>query len=225
MIEFFTIKQMASLMAMIIFCGLIGLEREYHGKDAGIRTNTLVGLGSWLFSVVSIYGFYALNDSAAGWDGSRIAAQVVSGIGFIGGGVIFFHHDMVRGLTTAAGIWVSAAVGMSCAFNLPLLALAATICYFVTVLGVAPAVHSVMQHPHTSVLRISYRDGKGSLRSILVELGRAGLVTQVFASCNVQNSGWTGATVELRVKGSIPTTVMANIGQVEGVDSVEVLHG
>lgn len=89
--------------------GAIGIEREYRAKEAGFRTHFLVALGSALFCVVSQYGFgFELKDS------SRVAAQVVSGIGFLGAGTIIFQKNVVRGLTTAAGLWVTAAIGLAC---------------------------------------------------------------------------------------------------------------
>jgi putative Mg2+ transporter-C (MgtC) family protein len=89
--------------------GIIGLEREYRSKDAGFRTHFLVALGAALFTIISQYGF---NDGVK--DTSRVAAQVVSGIGFLGAGLIVFQKNSVRGLTTAAGLWVTAAIGMAC---------------------------------------------------------------------------------------------------------------
>lgn len=87
---------------------LIGLERHLRAKEAGIRTHFLVGLGSALFMVVSQFGFA----DAERFDASRIAAQVVSGMGFLGAGLIIFQKNSVRGLTTAAGIWVVSAIGL-----------------------------------------------------------------------------------------------------------------
>lgn len=97
------------LLAALALGGLIGLEREYRSKDAGFRTHFLVALGSALFCIVSQFGF---GDGVK--DTSRVAAQVVSGIGFIGAGTIIFQKNVVRGLTTAAGLWVTAAIGLAC---------------------------------------------------------------------------------------------------------------
>lgn len=118
-----------------IFCaallgGLIGLEREYRAKEAGFRTHFLVALGSALFMIVSAYGFEgAMNNELQRWDVSRVAAQVVSGIGFIGAGTIIFHksENAVRGLTTAAGVWVTAAIGLACGAGLYVLSIASTL--------------------------------------------------------------------------------------------------
>ena len=119
-----------------IFCaallgGVIGLEREYRAKEAGLRTHFLVALGSALFMIVSAYGFsdVQFNDMTSRWDVSRVAAQVVSGIGFIGAGTIIFHksENVVRGLTTAAGLWVTAAIGLACGGGMYVLSIASTL--------------------------------------------------------------------------------------------------
>ena len=100
----------------------IGIEREYRAKEAGFRTHFLVALGSALFCIVSQYGFgFDLKDS------SRVAAQVVSGIGFLGAGTIIFQKNVVRGLTTAAGLWVTAAIGLACGTGMYVAALATTL--------------------------------------------------------------------------------------------------
>jgi len=98
-------------------CGtVIGLDREYRVKDAGFRTHFLVALGSALIMIVSQYGFAdILMHTGVGLDPSRIAAQVVSGIGFIGAGTIIVTRDKrVKGLTTAAGLWAAAIIGLAC---------------------------------------------------------------------------------------------------------------
>ena len=101
--------------------GAIGIEREYRAKEAGFRTHFLVALGSALFCVVSQYGFgFELKDS------SRVAAQVVSGIGFLGAGTIIFQKNVVRGLTTAAGLWVTAAIGLACGTGMYMAAILTT---------------------------------------------------------------------------------------------------
>ena len=98
-------------------CGtVIGLDREYRVKDAGFRTHFLVALGSALIMIVSQYGFAdILMHTGVGLDPSRIAAQVVSGIGFIGAGTIIIHRQLVRGLTTAASLWATAGIGLAAA--------------------------------------------------------------------------------------------------------------
>ena len=132
------------LLAAMAMGGLIGLERELRAKDAGLRTHFLVALGSALSTLVSQYGFGAdLKDS------SRVAAQVVSGIGFLGAGTIIFQKNVVHGLTTAAGLWVTAAIGLSCGTGMFAVAGATTV---LVLLGLE-VVNAL--HPHRSHTIIS----------------------------------------------------------------------
>ena len=99
-----------------ILGGIIGFEREKRAKEAGFRTHFLVALGSTLLSVISAYGYDKVAEMipVARYDPSRMAAQIVSGIGFIGAGLIIFQKNVIHGLTTAAGLWVTAAIGIAC---------------------------------------------------------------------------------------------------------------
>ena len=116
-----------SIVVAALMGGAIGLEREYRSKEAGFRTHFLVGLGSGLLMVLSMHGF----DEFMGIQGiqrdpSRMAAQVISGMGFIGAGCIIFQKNAVKGLTTAAGLWVTSAIGMTAGAGMYGLALVAT---------------------------------------------------------------------------------------------------
>ena len=111
-------------------CGtVIGLDREYRVKDAGFRTHFLVALGSALMMVVSQYGFegFLADHDGTRFDPGRIAAQVVSGIGFIGAGTIIIHRQLVRGLTTAASPWATAGIGLAAGAEMYVVAGAATL--------------------------------------------------------------------------------------------------
>ena len=128
-----TLEFVLRIFVAALLGGAIGLEREYRAKEAGLRTHFLVALGSALFMVVSAYGFEgALVTENHRLDVSRIAAQVVSGIGFIGAGMIIFQKNAIRGLTTAAGVWVTAAIGLTCGAGMYVLALSST---FMVLLG------------------------------------------------------------------------------------------
>jgi len=105
------------LIVATLLGGIIGLERETHGKEAGFRTYALVSLGSALIMIVSTQ-IYEIYKDAGAVDPSRIAAQVVSGIGFLGAGAIIRFPERVRGLTTAAGIWAGAGIGLACGLAL-----------------------------------------------------------------------------------------------------------
>ena len=153
----------------------IGLEREIRQKSAGLRTYTLVGFSSALVMLVSKYDFTNILESGrVVLDPSRITAQIVSGIGFIGGGLIFVRKDIVRGLTTAATVWLTAAVGMACGAGLPVLAIAVTFGHFVVVF-VFPSIERRLPKSRwaPSTLQISYQDGRGVLREVLASCTRS----------------------------------------------------
>jgi putative Mg2+ transporter-C (MgtC) family protein len=102
---------MAQVLLSAGLGGLIGLEREWRGRDAGFRTNMLIAMGACLFTILSIRGFPL--DGSAAQDTARVAAQVVSGIGFLGAGALFQTRQHTKGMTTAATIWIVAAIGMT----------------------------------------------------------------------------------------------------------------
>ena len=100
------------LLLTLLLSGLVGLERQVHRRDAGLRTHILVALGSCLIMLTSIYVFDIYKDQVV-LDPVRIAAGVVTGIGFLGAGTIIRESDRVRGLTTAASLWVVAGIGLA----------------------------------------------------------------------------------------------------------------
>ena len=115
--------QLAGRLAVGLVLGaVIGFERELHRQPAGFRTHSLVALGAALFTIISAYGV-----AGSTVDPTRIAAQIVSGIGFIGAGTILQHRGNVRGLTTAASLWAVAAIGMAAGDGLLALALIGTL--------------------------------------------------------------------------------------------------
>jgi len=112
------------LLVATLLGAVIGLDREFRTKAAGFRTHVLVALGSALFMIISVHGFDDLpkDQMTLRMDPARIAAQVVTGIGFIGAGTIIFQKNVVKGLTTAAGLWVTAAIGLACGVGMYVLA-------------------------------------------------------------------------------------------------------
>lgn len=169
---------------------LIGAEREYFAKSAGIRTTMLVGLGSALFTIVSREGMWLLPGMTnASADGSRIAAQIVSGIGFLGAGLIFVRRGSVRGLTTAAGMWFVAAVGMAAGANLPWIAVFSTAMYLLVTVGVRP-LSTHMPHSKSTArsMRVTYLDGHGILRRVMEVIGSNGIVVLNLHVLSADNS-------------------------------------
>ncbi len=105
--------------------GLIGIERWFRKKPAGLRTYSLVSLGACLFTVLSVYGFQ--ESTSVNFDPSRVLSQIVVGVGFLGAGIIFHKENLVQGLTTAAGLWVTAAIGATVGLRLYSVAVVATL--------------------------------------------------------------------------------------------------
>ena len=131
--DFLNSNQLWYVFRMIIagMCGvLIGLERKNRSKEAGVRTHCVVACASALMMIISKYGFADMAigaDGVRGADGARIAAQVVSGIGFLGAGMIFVHKNTVTGLTTAAGIWATSGVGLAIGAGMYIVGIAASV--------------------------------------------------------------------------------------------------
>lgn len=138
--------------------GVIGLEREYRAKEAGFRTHFLVALGSGLFMILSQFGFDDVlgHYEQVSLDPSRIASQVVTGIGFIGAGTIIFQKHVVRGLTTAAGLWVTSAIGMTAGAGMYVLSIATT----VLVLLCLEALYFILQHFGTRNITVTFSTPK-----------------------------------------------------------------
>lgn len=103
-----------AIILCVLLCGIVGFEREKRGRSAGLRTHLLVGLGSCLVMIVSIYGFSASSINVGTRDVARLAAGVVAGVGFLGAGVIIHNNGSIKGLTTASTIWLVMAIGLCC---------------------------------------------------------------------------------------------------------------
>jgi len=238
------LKLLLLLLLALVLSAVIGLEREIRQKSAGLRTHTLVGLGSALFMLVSKYGFGDVLDiDHVVLDPSRVAAQVASGIGFIGAGVIFVRRDAVRGLTTAAVVWVTAAVGMACGAALPLLAVSVTAAHLVVVFGFTAISRRIPLSRHSPVeLRLLYQDGTGALRRALVACTEAGFIVSEVAVDRPQTSdpgrddrhdrrrdddtdGEGEVAVRLGVRGSGSVTdLAARLSEVPGMRQVTAGH-
>lgn len=172
--------QFGELALALVLSSLIGLEREFRAKSAGLRTHTLIGVAAALIMLVSKYGFGdTIIRYAIVLDPSRVAAQIVSGIGFIGGGLIFVQRDIVRGLTTAAIIWLTAAVGMACGAGLPLLAVFVTAAHFLVVYGYRPLEKWILSE-HADV-HVHYSPGKGAVEKVMQMCTGSGYIIQELA--------------------------------------------
>jgi putative Mg2+ transporter-C (MgtC) family protein len=214
----------------LLLSSAIGLERETRQKTAGLTTYSLVGIGAALFMLVSTYGFEDVGgQSHISLDPSRVAAQIVSGIGFIGGGIIFVRRDTVRGLTTAAGVWITAAVGMACGGDLPILAVATTLVYFLVTFGFPVIVAALPRSRDAPTgVRLVYRDGHGILREALAQCSQRGFAIADLSikhdRANRNGNGKRGDVVvelELRGRGSL-TELASELGEMGGMLDVQV---
>ena len=183
--------------------GLIGLEREFRAKEAGLRTQFIVALGSALFMISSQYAF------SGRFDAARVAAQVVSGIGFIGAGVIIFQKNVVRGVTTAAGLWVAAAIGLACGAGMYVVAGAATL---ITVLCLE-TMHFVHRYIAEKMVEVTLStDGDTDPLKVLEKVKASKL--------NVESYSFSGGKIHLslrmRQKDSLET--LSNfVNKLEGI--------
>src|SRR3984957_20255772 len=216
--------QLGELGLAFVLSALIGVEREIRHKSAGLRTYTLVGFSAALIMLVSKYGFMdVLVNNRIVLDPSRIAAQIVTGIGFIGGGLIFVRRTNVRGLTTAAIVWLTAAIGMACGAGLPILALAVTGGHFVVVVGFPYIASRLPRSRWTpSLLQICYQDG----REVLVRCTQhnftvSRLQVEKESPANPQEGAGRTVTVALEVQGTGSVSKLAaKLADIDGMVSV-----
>jgi putative Mg2+ transporter-C (MgtC) family protein len=169
-------RQLVELVVAFGLTALIGLEREIQGKSAGLRTQTIVGTSAALILIISKYGFGdVLNAGTIVLDPSRVAAQIVSGIGFLGAGLIITRRGAVHGLTTAAAIWECAAIGMAAGAGLLLLAVTVTALHFIIIFGFSPLARRLTNRLSGTIhLHVTYQDGRGILRQLLSACERRG---------------------------------------------------
>lgn len=183
--------QIGCLAVAFVLSTVVGLERQLRHKSAGMRTHTLVGLGAALFMVVSKHAFDdVLAADLVRLDPSRVAAQIVSGIGFIGAGVVFTRRNRVRGLTTAASIWLTAAIGTAAGGGLVVPAAFVTLVYLVVVVAYPwlSRLLSLGGDAHYTV-RVDYLDGHGALRDIIAVCTDGGYVVEGFTTSRPAGEG------------------------------------
>ncbi|WFB85043.1 MULTISPECIES: MgtC/SapB family protein [Streptomyces] len=220
------LRQLGELGLALVLSSLIGWERAAQQKSAGLRTHTLVGIASALMMEVSQHGFTAvLGLENVSFDPSRVAAQIVSGIGFIGGGLIFVRRDAVRGLTTAATVWLTCAIGMACGGGLPLLALATTALHFLVVRGYPLLSSRLVPGAAASAVeaRLTYLTGTALLPRLMETCTRRGFrIVQVKVE-RLPGRTEGAARVVLQLEGPDDTSGLASeLFQDDGVIDVEM---
>ena len=216
--KMFEAEWLLRLLAAMAAGIIIGFERYFRSKEAGIRTHTMVSVGACLLMLISKYGFTDIN---AG-DPARIAAQVVSGIGFLGAGIIFVRQDMVHGLTTATGIWATSAIGLAYGAGMYLLG------------GVATILIVIIQHvllrylPHNSLnmgiklkVHMMHDDGIDEVMEVLSR-NHFNVVGQNRFTSDGKN-GWYLYCDAVTYKDSSPEKVVRELSSSDKIISVEVI--
>ena len=201
----------------------IGLEREIHEHPAGMRTHLLVSLGSAIFTVLSIYGFEGISAAgvAATVDPTRIAAQIVSGIGFLGAGAILKYGTSIRGLTTAASLWTAAAIGMAAGAGEWVIAAVGT---FIVVFSLWPlnALVARLHKPGAKAIKLRLEVGR---------LDAVGDVSRLLADRRVELAGINSQRIskgryEVELELRLPTGARPQdvIGAITAIPDVELME-
>jgi putative Mg2+ transporter-C (MgtC) family protein len=214
-------RHLVELFAAFGLTALVGLERTVQGKSAGLRTQTIVGTSSALVLLISKYGFSdVLSPQSVMLDPSRVAAQIVSGIGFLGAGIIITRRGAVHGLTTAAAVWESAAIGMAAGAGLLLLAIAVVALHFVSALAFNEVERQLTARLRGTVrVHIIYQNGAGVLRQLLRTCGqRKWQLTELDADPHDIERDQVGVTMTL--SGAKIAYAVQVLGEVDGVSAV-----
>ena len=161
--DLIVLELIARLVLALVLGFIIGFERKMRFKEAGIRTHTIVCVGSCLYMLISKFAF------SGDYDSARVAAQIVSGLGFIGAGMIFYHKEMVHGLTTAAGIWATAAIGMAAGAGWYIVAGGAA-ALIILIQCVMHLPFKVFHSRHFVKVNVVYKDNDGTQGEIIKEL-------------------------------------------------------
>lgn len=198
----------------------VGAEREIHGHPAGIRTHMLVALGASLFTVMSIYGFTVDGAPAGSIDPARIAAQIVSGIGFLGAGAILKDGVVVRGLTTAASLWAISAVGMA----------AGTGEYIIAAIGAAIILTSLWPINALAERLRGTHLPETQLRLSLVRVEALGDISTILsnakldiASIQTQRLGKENYRADLSIRGRSANVVAMALEAIEAIPGVDIV--
>ena len=209
-------------MLLACFCGsIIGLERSRRQKDAGIRTHMIVALGSALIMIVSKYGFMdIMHIEGIRADASRIASNVVTGVGFLGAGVIFVRDVSIKGLTTAAGIWTTAGVGLAIGAGEYELGIAASIIMVVSQLILHRFFSKLENTANEFTVVVS--DTKDSVKNFKDKLASMNISV---AKCNITRNKDSTLTLDVTVKKSRMISmdeIMLMIEQNDSIVSIDI---
>lgn len=202
----------------------IGWEREWGDRAAGLRTHALVSMGAALIMLVSSYGFASVvtADRTVVLDPSRVAAQVVSGIGFLGAGTIIVRRSAVRGLTTAASIWVVAGIGLACGAGLFAAAAAATALGLLILGGLKPVERRIFPHKRLTAIALTVHRHPGQMAALEDSMRGSGVELW---SLRVEPGPHDSESVmRLELRGDLPGGVPALLERLRTVPGVVSLE-
>lgn len=207
-------------LGLALLLGLaVGAEREWQGKPAGMRTHGLIAVGTCLFVLAGRYGFPEIIAGTPGVDPARIAAQVVTGIGFLGAGVIFFHRNIVHGMTTAASIWSTTAIAVACGAGMYWAGVAVAVAQLGVVAGLAPVEEIIARHAkHTGRLELRYT-ASSALAAALAKCTDLGFkVTEVDGE---DGDGFERTTTFVLAGRGTVADLTAELRTIEGMEGVK----
>lgn len=211
------------VIRLIVSCflgGLIGLEREGLNRPAGFRTHVLVAVGSTLIMLISIYGFLGVDGPH---DPSRLAAQVVSGIGFLGAGTIMKEGLSIKGLTTAASLWVVAAIGLACGAGFYVGAVATTLLVYITLVFFTRIERYYLHRANYVRLNLLMSDQVGQLGRIGTTLGRRDVSVRNICTSHVHiEEGRVQVQLEVKLPNTVTLLqVITDLLEIPGMYSVD----
>ncbi|MCR8658565.1 MgtC/SapB family protein [Paenibacillus endoradicis] len=205
--------------------GLVGFEREWSNHAAGLRTHILVCIGSAVIMLLSIYGFNQfVNEASVRMDPARLAAQVISGIGFLGAGAIMRDGSKVSGLTTAASIWVVAAIGLCVGAGFLFTAVLTTVIVLISLFVLNKLENQMMRHRRHRQLVIAVFDKPGMIANVFTQLGEQGIqVTKMSLHNKDEDQPITEMNLCVKVKSHIRLNKSIElINNMEHVKSIEI---
>ena len=227
--DFFNWNVILRIISAVVLGFAVGLEREMTNKYAGLRTNILVCLGACVFTLISIYGFPMVSvtgDEYGTRDTARVAAQVVTGIGFIGGGTVLRHGATVFGLTTAATLWMSASIGMACGCGFTSLAIVSTVLAVGTLVVIRifekQYIHKGSKNPRK--FKVSFYaplNIADSIYSKIIE--KFNSIFEINKANSTSNEGMVKISFRLDVFDKSPVQALhKELNNIEGIESVAI---
>ncbi len=205
------------LLLAVVFGGLIGLERESHGRPAGFRTHILVSLGSTLVMLISAYGLESISTN---YDPGRIAAQVISGIGFLGAGTILREGASIRGLTTAASLWAVAGIGLAVGIGMYFPAAVATILVVLTLVYL----NKFELGHHRYSMRITASDQINQMAALFTVFVQHGIE---ISQLSIDNQNHGVATIELTISAPRKAKLrelIVRLNELEGIQEAVIIE-